>query len=279
MPDGFTFVETMIALVLSSVILLLVSSTFLVQNNYYSSQTQLSGAHDNARVATELVATELRSTMRGGLVTAGAGTLTVRSPMALAVVCNRAGPGDADIHSAGGQAGLDTDEVAGVAVRDATTGDWTYADATWPTLNRGDLASASSCFANGADTVGAYQEFHRIGGLDALFSPVPAEGSVVMLFRETTFKIQTSQLEPPSLALFRGTHSGALIEFATGVDSTARFQYRTGGSTYADTIVTASLDLVDAVRIVADARKRATTGGQEDTTFGWAVNIPIRNVQ
>lgn len=269
----------MIALVLSSVVLLLVSSTFLIQNNYYSSQTQLTGAHDNARVATELIASELRSTMRGGVVTAGAGTLTVRSPMALGVVCNRSGAGDADIHSAGGAAGLDTGEIAGVAVRDTLTGSWTYAAATWATLDRSDLTSASGCFANGADTVGAYDEFHRIGGLDALFSPVPSEGDVVMLFRETTFKIQASQLEPTGLGLFRGASGGSLVEFATGIDTTARFQYRTGGSTYADTIVAASIGLVDAVRIVAGARKRATTGGREDITFGWAVNIPLRNVQ
>ena len=269
----------MIALVLSSVVLLLVSSTFLIQNNYYATQTQLTGAHDNARVATELIASELRSTMRGGVVVAGAGTLTIRSPMALAVICNRAGAGDADIHSDGGQVGLDPTEIAGVAVRDTLTGDWTYATASWATLDRSDLTSAASCWANGADTVGAYDEFHRIGGLDGLFSPTPISGDVVMLFRETTFKIQPSELEPTSLGLFRGAQGGSLIEFATGIDPTAQFQYRTGGSTYADTVTSASIGLVDAVRIVAGARRRATTGGQEDVTFGWAVNIPMRNVQ
>ena len=60
---GFTLIETIIALVLSSVVILLVSSTFLVQNNYYSSQTQRTGVHDNARAATELIASEIRSTM------------------------------------------------------------------------------------------------------------------------------------------------------------------------------------------------------------------------
>jgi hypothetical protein len=55
------------------------------------------------------------------------------------------------------------------------------------------------------------------------------------------------------------------------------FRYKTGGSTYADTIVAASLDDIDVVRIEAGARKRARTGGRADITFGWAVDIPIRN--
>ena len=55
-------------------------------------------------------------------------------------------------------------------------------------------------------------------------------------------------------------------------------QYRTGGSSYADTNSAASLDDIDAVRIVADARKRSESGGQDDVTFGWSVNIALPNV-
>ncbi len=99
-----------------------------------------------------------------------------------------------------------------------------------------------------------------------------------MVDRETTFKIQGSALEPGTLGLFRGTYGQPLVEFATGMDSTAQFQYRTGGSTYADTITSASLGNIDAVRILANARRRAKSGGQEDVTYGWSVNVILRNV-
>ena len=276
---GFTLVETLIALVLSSLLVLLVSSTFLVQNNYYSVQTQRTRAHDNARVATELIASEVRSAMEDGIVVAGPRTLAVRSPMVLAVVCNRIGVGDVDIHTEGGQAGLDTDEVAGVALRDPVTGGWTYAAADWAALDRPDGGSAVRCYNNGADTIGATPEFHRIGRLDGFFSPMPAEGEILMLFRETTFKLRASVLEPGALGLFRAAAGDSLVEFATGMDTTAQLQYRTGGSTYADTVAAGSLGDIDAVRVVADARKPAGTGGQQDITFGWAVNIAIRNVR
>jgi hypothetical protein len=111
-----------------------------------------------------------------------------------------------------------------------------------------------------------------------LYPSVPDEGDVLLLFRETTFRIQDSELDPGRLALFRQIYGGSLVEFASGMDTTAQFQYRTGGTTYADTVIAASLDDIDAVRIVADARKPARSGGQQDVTFGWSVNVALRNV-
>ena len=271
-------------------VILLVSSTFLVQNNYYSSQTQRTGAHDNARASTELVAIEIRSTMEDGVVVAGKRTLTIRSPIVLGIICNRDGGQDGDIHTEGE---VDGWEVAGIAVRNDTTGAWTYAYGDWDYISqssggggrgrgrgrgRGGL-SADRCADNGADTAGAASEFHEIGHLGDLFSPAPFAGEVVMLFRETTFKIQTSELDPATLGLFRGVYGESLVEFATGMDSTAQFQYRTGGSTYADTVSATALGDIDFVRIVADTRKHAQTGGRDDITFGWSVNVALRNVR
>jgi hypothetical protein len=62
------------------------------------------------------------------------------------------------------------------------------------------------------------------------------------------------------------------------MDPTARFQYRTGGSTYANSVAAGSLDAIDAVRLVAEARKRSQSAGQDDITFGWSVNIILPNV-
>jgi len=262
-------------MVLSSVLIMLVSTTFLVQNQYYSSQILHAGAHDNARVATDRVASEVRSTMPDGILVAGARTLTLRSPIVVAMVCDRQG-GDAHVHFEGGLAGLDADEVAGVAVRDSTTGSWSTETATWAALDGGALQAATSCADAGADTVGASAEFRTLGQLDVLFGAAPPRGVGVMLYRETTFKIQESELDPGRLGLFRRIHGGAFVEFATGMDASAQFQYRTGGSSFADTITSASLPDIDAVRIVADARKPARTGGQNDIRFGWAVTVALK---
>ena len=60
-------------------------------------------------------------------------------------------------------------------------------------------------------------------------------------------------------------------------DASAGFQYRTGGSTYANTVSGGSLANIDAIRIVAQARRRPETGGVDDVTFGWGVNVFLRN--
>ena len=258
--------------------IILVSTTFLIQNQYYSTQIQATGAHDNTRVATELVASEIRSVMASGITVAGARTLTVRAPMRLAVVCFVSDTGDAaDVYTYGGEQALDTAEVAGVAIRNATTGAWTYANDTWATLNGLAGTPPQNCEGNGADTVGAYDDFHRIKGLLTSIG-APAVGDVLMLFRETTFSFRTSVMDTTTIGLFRQVYGGSPIEFATGMDSTAQFQYRIGTS-YGDTVPAFFLPFVDVIRIVAEARKPAQTGGVEDVTFGWSVNVALRNLR
>jgi Tfp pilus assembly protein PilW len=268
-------VETLIALVLSSIIIALVSHTFLVQNRFYATQTLRTGAQDNVRAATELIAREIRSTAEAGVIVAGRRTLTIRSPMMVVVICNRVGPGGADVMIESAST-PDTAEVAGLALRSGTS--WDYQNAPWSTLSLTSSTAAADCYANGADTIGARNDFYRVSNLNSIFSTVPAEGDVVMAFRETTFSIAPSQLDSTTFAIYRTVYGGSPIEFATGIDTTSQFQYRTGGATYADTIPTAMAN-IDVVRIVAVARKAAPTGGVDDITFGWSVNVPMRNVR
>jgi hypothetical protein len=262
-PDvraGFSLVETIIALVLSSVVIILVSTTFLVQNRYYSSQTLRAAAHDNARTATERMAGEIRSVMRNGFLTADSASLTIRSPMLLAV------------------AGVDTDEVGGVGWLDQTTGVWTYRTATWSYIDQTGGTPATDCAGNGADTTAATGEFHRLRRFNLLYGSTPDDGEIIMLYRETTFSLQASALEPGTLGLFRASYGQSAVELATGMDATAKFQYRTGGTTYANSVSAGSLGNIDAVRLVAEARKRSQSAGQDDITFGWSVNVILPNV-
>ena len=48
-PDGFTLVEAIVALTLTSLLVMLVATTFLVQNRYYAVQLARTTAQDNAR--------------------------------------------------------------------------------------------------------------------------------------------------------------------------------------------------------------------------------------
>lgn len=275
---GFTLVETLIALVLSSFMIVLVSHTFLVQNQFYATQTLRAGVQDNVRAATELLASEIRDVAAGGVVVAGARTLTIRSPMAVGILCDMNGSSnDGEVMTQGGEAAVEADEVAGLALRIGST--WSFVNATWASVNGGDASSARNCFSNGADTVGARDDFHRFTNLNTVFPELtPTQGDAVMVFRETTFTIRQSQLDPSTLALYRQPYGREAVEFATGMDTTAQFQFRTTGGLFVDSI-TSELANVDAVRIVADAVKPAPTGGADDIRFGWSVNVPLRYIR
>ncbi|MEQ9397587.1 MAG: hypothetical protein RJQ04_00315 [Longimicrobiales bacterium] len=268
------------ALTMSSILVMLIGTVFLVQSQSYSRQVQRSGAHDNARSATELVAGEIRNTMAGGIVAAFADSLTVRTPMALAAVCGTRGSNRAYVQMEGGEAGLDTDEVAGFGVLDPTTGSWSFYNVEWRRIDNGTRDAADECDALGADTVGAYDEFLRLRRLEQYHGVLPPEGSILMIFRETTFLLRQSGMESGSLALYRGAWGQSPVEYATGMDSTAAFSFRrTGTSSYAAPVTGLQLAAIDAVRFDAATRKRAQTGTLDDVRFGWSVNIPLRNVR
>ena len=265
------------ALTLTSVIVILVSTVFLVQNHFFSEQLLRSAAHDNARMVTEYIGEDLRSVMPGGMVVAERKDMVFHAPVVVATVC--ATPHDkATVYIEGGTAALDTAEIGGFAIRNDTTGAWTYYDTPgWGTIYDGGGNPADECSNNGADTTGAYDEFTRLKGLKGYVGYDPQEGTLLMLYRNVEFKFATSGMDTTTVGLYRGIYGKTSVEFATGMDTSAAFQYRTGGSSYANSVTGASLTSVDAVRIVAEARERQETGGVQDITYGWSVNLVLRN--
>lgn len=278
---GFTLVEALIALVLSTLVIILVGTTFLVQNGYQARQVARAAVHDDVRAATEVVAGDLRSAMRGGITAAGNKSLTVRSPIAVAGVCERAGSFlfPVDVYLEGGVGALDLDELAGVALYRTSTRAWDYRRTSWTFVNDGSSGSAARCAARGADTVGVSDSYHRLRRLDLLFifTPPPMVGDLVMLFRETTYTLAPSTLRPRTHALFRQPYGGSAVEVVSGLDSISEFRYRTGGTTYASSVTGASISDIDAVRLVFEGRRPAEGGSGDDVTFGWSRNVLLRN--
>lgn len=275
---GFTLVEAIVALTISSLIVILVSTIFLVQNRYYALQLQRSRAHDNARTATEVVSGDLRSVMRGGFVLAGRDRMVVRAPVALAVVCDVVPGNRVAVHLESGAAGLDTAQVAGFAVRDPVTARWSYYDIpSWSTIRQPGGRPARDCADNGADTIGVPGTFQRLRRLDDYAPSLPVLGDVLMLYDELEIRYRQSVMDSSAVGLFRGPYGQTLQELVTGMDTTAHFQYRVGASGYVSTVTGVGLGTIDAVRLVTRAHESPETGGQADLTYGWAVNVYLRN--
>ena len=278
--SGFTLAEALIALSISSVLIILVGSVFLTQNNFYSHVLLRSQVQENARAVTELVASDVRSLAPGGIILADSTRLVVRAPMATALICGRQGGSDVMVHVSGGLASIDTNEVGGYGYRDPGTGAWTYYDHTWSELYATGGNPAIRCFINGADVSGAWPEFIRMKSVESdtgIDNTVLDDGTHVLIFyRKTEFRFDNSVLVPGDRALFRGIYGSTLVEFATGMATTAQFQYRTG-PTWVKYVAPASLSTVDAIRVVAQSVGKGDTSAQLGYDFGWTVDIPLAN--
>jgi len=277
---GFSLVEAIVALTISTVIVMLVSSTFLAQNRFYAQQLQRVSAHDNARTMTEMIAADLRSASAGSMIAAEPDWFIVRSPIGIAVVCGTSGPGRVSVHLEGGASLVDSEDFSGFAVRNDTTGAWRYHEwVTWGSIYQSGGNPAQDCLGEGADTVGARSEFMRLRNLNNYHSSTPQLGSLIMLYRSVHYHLQPSHVDPTTLGLFRGLYGDTIRELATGFDATARFQYRYDGRNYVNRVVGARIVDIDALRIYAQVRRNGGTGGMEDITYGWDVNVPFRNAR
>jgi len=269
---GFTLLEAIVALTLSSVIVTLVSSVFLTQNNFYRFVVQRTRVQDNLRVVTDLIASEVRGVAGGGVTTAESRNFVVHLPIAMAGVCGSNITGGGYVYMPG-LSQINGNEVAGYARQDAS-GDWTYTSDTWSSLLASSgSADAGQCLTtSGADTVGATADFGQL-----VIAGGTTLGEVIMIYRDVEFKIGESELRPQTLAVYRKVTGDALREFATGITPDTRFQYRLSGAAYQNSITGASRDSIANIRVTASAIATDSIGGVESYSYEWAVGIPLRN--
>ena len=253
-------------------IVALVASVFLAQNDFYALVVERAQVQDNLRVVSDLIASEVRGTSAGGVTLAQSRDFVVRLPLAVGGVCH-AEVSHGRVYMPG-LAGIATDEVAGYARQDAN-GAWTYTADTWSDL----LVSSGSNDANecatrsGSDTVGATQDFGRllISGGTTLAEPI-------MIWQEVEFKIDESQLDSTTLAVFRGVTGDTLREFATGITPDTKFAYSTnGGSTFSNSVTGGALATIDVIRVTAAAVAADSSGVDDAYDYQWTLNIPLRN--
>ena len=201
-------------------IVTLVSSVFLTQNNFYRFVVQRTRVQDNLRAVTDLIASEVRSVGGGGVTTAESRRFVVHLPIAMGGVC-RADVGHGHVYMPG-LAEIDGRRGRWIRHAGRRNGDWTYTADTWSTLlvSSGSVDANDCLTSSGADTVGAIADFgHLLIGGTTL-------GEVIMIYRDVEFKIDQSELEPRTLAVFRKVSGDSLREFVTGIMPVTKFQYR-----------------------------------------------------
>lgn len=254
---------------------MLASTLFLVQNDYYNWILERTRTQDNARSVTEMVADDLRSVVPGGFLVAQSNRMVIRRPLAVGVVCDIYGSVHT-VHIPGGRDGFRTGDVSGFGLR-ASDGTWTFTNASWGSMFVGTSFAAFLCAGEGADTVGARSDFHLFGDLASMSGMSVSIGDVIMFYRNLEITFGTSQIHPATRALYRGTAGGTLVEFATGLDDDARFNYRTGDSNYVASVTGADLGAIDGVRVHALTEAAVLSVRREDVEFDLVTDLLLRN--
>jgi hypothetical protein len=272
---GFTLVEALVAMVLSTLVVALVTSVFLVQNEFYSDAVKMSALHENVRGATSFVSSQLRGVAPGGIVEAEADSVTYRVPLAVGGVCTVNGSDTYLLLPRNGE-GIDGAEVAGYAVQD-DAGVWSYTAATWASIyGSAGAIPAGTCALAGADTTGATADFYRLDGLVA--SPSLEPGDLVMIYRAATLRLGTSDLDGSSTALFSGPAGGTLTEFASGLTPGSSFEYRLPHpATWRDRVPGGNRDRIISIRFSALGAVASSRMGRDSLTFNLTVTVPLRN--
>ena len=263
-------------MVLSTVVVMLVTSVFLVQNRFYSDAVNRVGLHESIRGATALISSDLHGVSKGGIVAADQDAVWFRSPLLIGGVCGVDGrktylffPGEGEP--------LDTSMVRGYAIKDAAS-DWRYTPARWNSVyHSSGGAAARACATSGADTTGAVMGFLRLDGLDS--SPSVKVGDLVMLYQEVELRLAPSKLEPGNRSVFRGPVGGTLIEVATGVSGSSGFGYGLSGRAgFRDRVNgNGNLIRIDRVRLFLEGIAPASGGDRDSLTFDLTLTVPLRN--
>lgn len=273
---GFTLAEALIAITISTLVVIMASNVFLVQNDFYSFLLQRTRVQDDARTFLDVVGAEVQAVDDQGLIRAEADEMIYRTPQSMGAICAMVGT-DAYIHWSSPTT-IDPSTAAGFGALDRPSAEWVYGAAT-VTLADVGVTSAAVCANAGADTTGAVAAFSRVANLSSVTGLAHAAGDVVMAYEEVHLLIDTSTLDPTLLALYRGPNGGELTEYATGLAGTAQFQYWTpqGQGMWRDRLGVGLMDRAEKVRVIASTFQPAESGIGTDAQYSLTVDLELRN--
>ena len=274
---GFSLVELVIAMTLTTVIGAAVTGLFVSQTQFFSEQQEVGEARSVARAANNVMLSELRMVETGGgVVAAAADSITVRSPYGVGVICGTSGfqslvylmPVDSIMYARA--------SFGGFAWRNMTTGVYTYWSA-FTSVNTTTAAESATCtgvLANAITGARVVKVFPIVAGA--------AIGTPVMLLQRVTYRFAPSAMVPGSNGLYRRVTSlaGAVTteELAAPFATTAAFRYFVQNNATAQAPPIADLTTIYGVELDLQARsERPNAAGQLWRTAGMTTAIYFKN--
>jgi prepilin-type N-terminal cleavage/methylation domain-containing protein len=250
---GFTLVELMVALVLTSVIGVALTTLLVSHTKLYDTQEKQAFARGVSHGGMNMIMTELRMLeMTGGLISATNKKISVKAPYALGIVCGNTGqvtisrlPVDSLMLASVGHKGY--------AYRNSPT-TFKYVEAT-ATRGGGTTVcrNASVAIVDSLMTGNLRGNTEQFSG--AIPSPAPAIGQQVFMYQHVTYEFKESVTTPGTTALWRTVESASTPtpeELVAPFDTTAKFRFYVNDGTAAQTSVPADLTTISGLELTLD---------------------------
>lgn len=276
---GFTLVEVMIAMVLTTVIGAAVTSVFVSQSRFYDAQEKVTAARAVSRAAINMMLTELRAIETSqGIIAASQDSLVALVPYALGIAC----PKDGVLHASI----MPVDSVifanarfAGYAWHDGTTNQYTYIHGGSATV----VGTGNKCagMALPITTFTAAGERGRVVNLPIPPMPTPAAppAAALLLYQKVTYRFAPSTwITAGQRALWRQVDGRQAEELAAPFDPSARFRFYVLDNPVAQDAPPAVLAELRGVELVMTGRSELRDSeGERSRTTAMRTAIFFRN--
>lgn len=244
---GFTLVEMIITITVTTVLGAGILSLLLGQNRFYGHNDDAIYAEQSIRAAVDLMSAELRMASPSDVMAATSDSVSVRFDLVRAVVCAvTAGDQTAVfVYDTVSNANLPSG-FRGGAFSGPYDSAFVYADG-WIGTTSGSGSAKNTCVDNGAPDLTGTQLYRRVSGWGAGFGAVPVQGSIVRSYGRLTYRFADSGFGP-GLAVWRNSQ-----ELVSPFDSGARFRYVLDDGSVVTSVAPAQFNQIRMIRIEATA--------------------------
>lgn len=270
--NGFTLLEVILSLSLSTLLLAAVSAMLLSQGKGINQLDDRAQLLEQSRGAVDLISAEISDLTRGSVIAASADSISFRLPIAWGVVCgdfNKQKKSTGSLKSSlKALLGASNDTTAillepfprslgaplpeGFALSlDGVN--WSYHPvASWASLDlRSDAGAVEAC----TGVSGATGDYKRFVGLSKITGSVPSERALMLAYIQMAYAFRPDESVPGALALYRGG-TGRLQRLAGPFRPGAAFTYRLRDRTQPATVSAADLSNVELVRVSLPPMRR-----------------------
>ena len=267
---GFTLAEVLIVIVIMSIVGGGLVAIMRQMGIFYRHNEDAVYAMQTLRASTEFMATELRMESPEDLLLATPDSVAVRFHVAFGVVCDSTAADEATMYIYDRVLNASvTGTMVGISFSGPFEAAWYYADNWNPSPTATGGGPKADCTALGAPSTLPSSDYMRMTGWTAQYGDVPDRGSLMRGYVQLTYHIAPSVLGAGD-ALWRDAQ-----ELVSPLSTGAAFSYLMVGGGVQNTVASADLDDVRAVRFTAQAVGDGPNefNVQRDITF----DIPLRN--